>query len=614
MQSKQRLLRMPNNNDNSCVKFMGNINTSRLCFILAMMLTCCLAGCGDFFAKKPTEIESRAILEELRQVKENPNVNNPLPEVYTKPPSRLKIKGGVKLFYFTRHHSVGIIAELVTQQLGHKVVQNSRNNQLVIYCGDDAQADKVLEYLELTDVPPIQVNIDCLILERFGDVTMDWETSIMIENFLGEGVTLGENRGTFGTIPAPETGANLGELLSLDPAFPGAALRESERADFGLDFGYWIDRNVPGHQVRALVDVLESRGYLKILLNPTLETINGKTATVTIKDYAPIEEIQTGKGGQSDVFSITKYQWVEDTLTVTPSVYANGYIGLDTKIKVGSRSKPEGVAQRSIITERSITVPENRIRPGHSLIIGGMRKSEKRSVIRGIPFFKDIPIFGVFFSSKDFEEKGTEIIFILTPTISSGGRDNSEVVADIRRKHESHSYKTEFGDWIADPLGTKIYTEVIEERATVAESAKVVAEMKRASAEQTAEEEKAKVEMFKRQVGEITELSEQLKGETQKAIAESNKTKADAASAKAATDKAEKDLKAARQQLDAGKAQTDKLRQELKKAKVAEAARLKAIVEEKERIRKAAEEAGRVKAEAEAERLRQEAEKAEPAP
>lgn len=593
---------------------MGNINTSRLCFILAMMLTCCLAGCGDFFAKKPTEIESRAILEELRQVKENPNVNNPLPEVYTKPPSRLKIKGGVKLFYFTRHHSVGIIAELVTQQLGHKVVQNSRNNQLVIYCGDDAQADKVLEYLELTDVPPIQVNIDCLILERFGDVTMDWETSIMIENFLGEGVTLGENRGTFGTIPAPETGANLGELLSLDPAFPGAALRESERADFGLDFGYWIDRNVPGHQVRALVDVLESRGYLKILLNPTLETINGKTATVTIKDYAPIEEIQTGKGGQSDVFSITKYQWVEDTLTVTPSVYANGYIGLDTKIKVGSRSKPEGVAQRSIITERSITVPENRIRPGHSLIIGGMRKSEKRSVIRGIPFFKDIPIFGVFFSSKDFEEKGTEIIFILTPTISSGGRDNSEVVADIRRKHESHSYKTEFGDWIADPLGTKIYTEVIEERATVAESAKVVAEMKRASAEQTAEEEKAKVEMFKRQVGEITELSEQLKGETQKAIAESNKTKADAASAKAATDKAEKDLKAARQQLDAGKAQTDKLRQELKKAKVAEAARLKAIVEEKERIRKAAEEAGRVKAEAEAERLRQEAEKAEPAP
>ena len=66
---------MLNNNDNSYIKFMGNINTSRLWFILAMMLTLCLAGCGDFFAKKPTELESKAILEELRQVKENPNVN-----------------------------------------------------------------------------------------------------------------------------------------------------------------------------------------------------------------------------------------------------------------------------------------------------------------------------------------------------------------------------------------------------------------------------------------------------------------------------------------------------------------------------------------------------------
>ncbi len=603
---------------------MEQINTNRVWFIAAMMVTLCLAGCGDFFAKKPTEIESKSILEDLSQVKENPNINNTMPEVYTKPPSRLNIKGGVKLFYFTQHHSVDIIAGLITQQLGHKVVQNLRNNQLVIYCGDDAQADKVLEYLELVDVPPVQVNIDCLILERFGDVTMDWETSIMIENFLGEGVTLGESRGTFGTVDGVED-----VLTSLEPAFPGAALRESERADFGLDFGYWIDRNIPGHQVRALVDVLESRGYLKILLNPTIETINGKSATVTIKDYAPIEKIQTGTGGQSDVFSITTYQWVEDTLTVTPAVYADGYIGLNTKIKVGSRSKPEGVTQRAIITERSITVPENRIQPGHSLIIGGMRKSEKRSVIRGVPFFKDIPLLGIFFSSKDYEEKGTEIIFILTPTISSGGRDNSEVVAEIRKKHESYSYKTGFGDWLSDPLGTGIYTDVIEERATEAETAKTIAEMERAIAEEVTQAEKARVEAFRKEVGEMTGLAEQLKGETQKAIAEADKTKADAAAAKAASDKAEKDLQAARQQLETGKAQTEKLRQELEKAKVAEAARLKAIAEEQERVRKAAEaarlkaiaaeqervrkaaeEAARVKAEAEAEKARQEAEKA----
>ncbi|MHC5163322.1 MAG: hypothetical protein ACYSO4_09465, partial [Planctomycetota bacterium] len=48
--------------------------------------------------------------------------------------------------------------------------------------------------------------------------------------------------------------------------------------------------------------------------------------------------------------------------------------------------------QTSIITERSIDIGENRLAPGKSLIIGGMRKSEKRSVVRGVPFFKDLPI------------------------------------------------------------------------------------------------------------------------------------------------------------------------------------------------------------------------------
>jgi Flp pilus assembly secretin CpaC len=147
---------------------------------------------------------------------------------------------------------------------------------------------------------------------------MDWETSIMIENFLGQEITIGADRGTFDST---------GVLTSLSAAFPGASLRESARSTFGLDFGYWIDRGVPGHQVRAVVDLLISRGYLKILLNPTLETINGKQASVTIKDYAPIEKVLAQPGFDTP-FNLTDYQWIEDTLTVTPSVFADGSISL----------------------------------------------------------------------------------------------------------------------------------------------------------------------------------------------------------------------------------------------------------------------------------------------
>ena len=482
---------------------------------LLLCITCCIGGCGDFFAEKPTELQALEILDELEQVKENPNLGNPLPQFYRQPPIRINIAGGVKLLYFARHHPANDLGVLLTQQLGYKVVPNISTNQLVVYCPDDKGADLAVDYLKMVDIPPVQVNIDCLILERFGDITMDWETSVFIENLLGEEVTLGEARGTFD---------DDGILTSLDPAFPGAALREPERGTFGLDFGYWIDKGVPGHQVRTIVDVLESKGYLKILLNPTLETVNGKRASVTIKDYSSYQEIKQGAAG-SEAYNITKYMWVEDTLTVTPFVYSDGSIGLNTSIKIGSRSKPEGVTQTSIITERSINVEENRIEPGKSLIIGGMRKSEKRSVVRGVPFFKDIPVLGVFFSSKDFEEKATEIIFILTPSISSGGQEYEEIKAGVARKHSDLQYDEGLTDFLTDPFLSDNYTTLLEEEIsrTEAGKARTEAEIIRLKAE--AEAQRLEAQKFETE-------AKKTKAKAKEAIAAAKQTKALATIAK----------------------------------------------------------------------------------
>jgi Flp pilus assembly secretin CpaC len=481
--------------------------------ILMLGFIAVLSGCGDFFAKKPTEIESMEILNELSQVRESPKSAD-LPHAYLQPPSCLAIKDGVKLFYFTRHHPAGELAALVEQQMGIPSTVNSATNQIVAYCKDQPQADAVQQYLELIDVTPVQINVDCLILERFGDVTMDWETTLLVENLLGEQITLGETK-----YPNPE--------------FPGASLREAERANFGLDFGYWHNQGIEGHQVRAVVDVLVSRGYLKILLNPQLETVNGQQATVTIKDYSPIEEVKTGAAGASSVYNITKYVWVENTLTVTPYAYSDGSIGLKTDIKIGSRSKPEGVVQAPIITERSINVEENRIEPGKSLIIGGMRKSERRSVVRGIPFFKDLPLLGILFSSKDFEEKGTEIIFILTPSISSGGQENSKMVQDIRKKYRAPEYQKGLTDVVTGPF-TDTYTQIAEKKATEAEMGRVQAEVDLEQTLRQAEAEKERADRAETQALELREKAIQLQQQAAQIQAE-----ADAQTAQAQTTKTE---------------------------------------------------------------------------
>jgi len=334
-------------------------------------------------------------------------------------------------------------------------VARQRANQLIIDCPNDEEADKVLEFLSMVDVPPIQVNIDCLILERFGDITMDWETTLMIENLFGERITVG---GKSEYVKLPD-----GTMVrSLFPNFPGASLRESKRATFGFDVGYWRNKGVPGHQIRAVVDMLVSRGYLKILMNPTLETVNGQKAKITSRDNVPIEKIVTKEGVSP--YSITEYQWVEDSLEVTPHVFADGSIGLATTIKLGSSTKPKGVVQVPIITERFIEIAENRIRPGDSLIIGGIRKTEERGVIRGTPFLKDIPVIGVLFSSKDFEESSKELIFILTPSISSGGVEYSEMMEEMRERYEARSQEA-----LTGPFGVSADRGQIKEGASRAE-------------------------------------------------------------------------------------------------------------------------------------------------
>lgn len=537
-------------------------NNSGLEYLLLVLVVFCVCGCGEFFAHKPTELRTREILSELREIKENPNIKNPLPELYREPPKIMKAKEGVKLFYFTKHHTVDKLSKMIKEQFtkkevgtdgkkehipGYAVSENTAANQLIVQCPAEEEANKILEFLDAVDVPPIQVNIDCLILERFADVTMDWETTIKIENLLGEKITMGGKTDSSG---------------NLLPAFPGASLRESKRSTFGLDFGYWKNKGVTGHEIRAVVDILVSRGYLKILMNPTIETVNGRKGMVTLRDYAPIEKIVTPQG--VDPYSLTEYQWVADMLEVTPHVFADGSIGLATKIQLGSKSKPEGVVQTSIITERTAAIEENRIKPGDSLYVAGIRKSEERAVVRGVPLLKDIPVIGILFSSKDFEEKSTEVIFILTPSISSGGVKYTDVVEDIRRKMAKPEYEAGLHEALTDPFGKGIYTEQIEQLAAKAEFERFKAELEKADAIEevslikeklldAAEEvlaEKSKVAQAQAQVQAATQEAQKIKAEAEaKAKAEADaraKAEAEAQQAKAEVErlKNEADAKA----------------------------------------------------------------------
>lgn len=430
-----------------------------------------LHGCHDWPDERGTAIEATNILRDIARIETIADPNIAPPAIYKSPPKKFKqTVGGAeewKLVYFCRHHTATDMKQIIHEQFAtqlfnqkgqsttvqdYTVTANSATNQLIVRCPLESDIDAVLEVIRETDIPPIQVKIDCLVSEMYADLTVDRETSMMIENLFGEQIKLG------------------GEPTNDNLAFPGAALRDPAREKFGLKLG--VDRGVDGHKFQALVDILVSRGYLKILMSPTLEIVNGQSAKIQSRQHVPLQQVTVqsgGFGGTPVLRTQTEYYDIVDQLEITPHVYADGYIGLQTTAQIAAYLTPEGIKQVPIVTERTISNKDNRIRVGESLIIGGIRKSEKRDVIRGVPVLKDIPGLNLLFSGRDFEERATEVIFILTPTISTGGKPNADVMEMLKERHASPMTQA-IHETVTDPLGIKAREEDNERRIEAREA------------------------------------------------------------------------------------------------------------------------------------------------
>ena len=500
-----------------------------------------VGGCGDVLGQKSTGAQAASIIRDLSRIEPVPEPNIAVPEVYKEPPKIVRqIVGGTpefKVFYFCMYHTSDELKEIVHAQFATKLFDKkgketklvdytvssvAATNQLIVRCPTQEDADAVLELLEMIDVPPIQVRIDCLISEVYADMTLDWETTIEIQNLFGEGIRLGSAAQPFGTDVA-----ELVEKGDVLPAFPGASLRDIARTQMGLQVGYLSE----SEDFLAMVDLLESKGYLKILMHPTLEVVNGKTAKISSTQHVPLQKI-TKYIRVEETFlpqSETEYIDVIDSLEITPHVFADGYIGLETKILLGSKLTPEGIKQLPIVTKKEIENKENRIRQGESLVIGGIRKTEKRDVVRGVPFLKDIPIIGILFSGKDFEERVVETIFVLTPTISTGGMPNEEMVEEIKRRHEPLPPGA-LHEAITDPFGFRARERQQQRKAEETEQARLEAEAEKARA--------------RRAIREVEERAERAEAETRRAEAELNRVRTEAEAKVKAAEKAREEAEA----------------------------------------------------------------------
>jgi pilus assembly protein CpaC len=169
-----------------------------------------------------------------------------------------------------------------------------------------------------------------------------------------------------------------------------------------------------GDSVDVFVRAMERDGLLRTLAEPTLTAVSGEAANFLAGGEFPVPV------AQEDNTITIEFKKFGVGLGFTPLVMSEGRISLKISTEVSEISK-----DNSIVLEK-ITIPGLSVRraettvelpSGGSIAMAGLIKDSARADITGTPGLKDLPILGVLFRSRDFQQNQTELVVIVTPYI-----------------------------------------------------------------------------------------------------------------------------------------------------------------------------------------------------
>lgn len=161
-----------------------------------------------------------------------------------------------------------------------------------------------------------------------------------------------------------------------------------------------------------------SQNKAKVLSNPTLMAVSGKTSTMNVS-----REVQgPTKVTQSGNPPITTQEETKDTvgirLSITPTVANDGTVSLKLAPSVSS---PNGrtTGGATLKSDNTLDIAEARVKDGETLVLGGLiSESVQNNWRNDIPFLSDIPIIGALFKNQSTNNVARqELIIMVTPHI-----------------------------------------------------------------------------------------------------------------------------------------------------------------------------------------------------
>jgi pilus assembly protein CpaC len=170
--------------------------------------------------------------------------------------------------------------------------------------------------------------------------------------------------------------------------------------------------------VTATLKAMESAGVVRTLAEPNLTAISGEPASFLAGGEFPVPSGVTCTNGVCTP-SVT-FKKFGILLNFTPVVMTAGRISLKVMTEVSEVSSDNSViisnlSVPSIKTRRVESTVE--IPSGGSLAMAGLIQEQTKQAINGLPGAAQLPILGTLFRSRDYINRQTELMVLVTPYI-----------------------------------------------------------------------------------------------------------------------------------------------------------------------------------------------------
>ncbi len=191
--------------------------------------------------------------------------------------------------------------------------------------------------------------------------------------------------------------------------------------------GNAITGNFPS--VQATLRAMESAGVIRTLAEPNLTAISGESATFIAGGEFPIPAGYSCDPTTHVCTTQISFKKFGVSLNFTPVVMSEGRISLRVMTEVSELSNDNSInitQQSSATATNSITIPSIRTRraettleipSGGSMALAGLIQEQTKQSINGLPGLMQLPVLGSLFRSRDYANRQTELMVLVTPYI-----------------------------------------------------------------------------------------------------------------------------------------------------------------------------------------------------